>query len=85
MIILSRPVSGTADTNLLTAVFMFFLLVGLSVISKESTYYIVKEKDKKLCPVSIGPRNNFYTVIYGNFKVGEKLIPSEQLKKLNLI
>jgi multidrug efflux pump subunit AcrA (membrane-fusion protein) len=34
-------------------------------------------------PVELGPRNNAFTVIYGDFKVGQPIVPRESLNQAN--
>jgi multidrug efflux pump subunit AcrA (membrane-fusion protein) len=57
------------------------------VLKKNGDYYLFLEnKDGcKKCCVTIGPRNNQYTVIYGDVVAGQKVVPIEELDQQTIL
>lgn len=45
----------------------------------KSYYLLVSDKGRtRRCDITVGAQNNQYTVVYGDFKVGQKVIPAEE-------
>jgi multidrug efflux pump subunit AcrA (membrane-fusion protein) len=52
--------------------------------SKGNHYFVLSEDENKEVPVTLGPKQSKYTVIYGNLSKGEKLVPVQsEEKKIN--
>ena len=52
-----------------------FFIENQCIIQKGADHYIVLEKGKEYRKINIGARNNKFTVIYGDVKEGDKVIP----------
>lgn len=50
------------------------------IIQNGDHHYIILEKDKAQRKVLVGPKNNRFTVIYGDLKEGEKAVPAIDLQ-----
>ena len=52
------------------------------ILKQDQKYYIFMNRNGKneKCSVQIGPRNNQFTVIYGDFKAGQRILPLNQIK-----
>ena len=50
------------------------------IVHSDSASYIVPKKGRKYCPVTLGATNNKFTIITGDFKVGDKLVPLSELQ-----
>jgi HlyD family secretion protein len=57
-----------------------FYVENECIIRSDSTDYIVLEKGHKQCPVTLGPSNNKFTIVYGDVKEGEKVLPINSLQ-----
>ena len=57
------------------------------VLRKDGDYYLfVEDKNGcKKCCVNIGPRNNQFTVIYGDVRAGQKVIPIGELDQETIL
>jgi len=54
------------------------------LLREEGTYYICLKHGNKFekCEVEIGPRNNRYTVVYGDFIRGQQLLPADEISNV---
>jgi Multidrug resistance efflux pump len=57
-----------------------FYIENDCIVQKGDEHYIILEKGKELRKVHIGPKNNRFTVIYGDLKEGEKTITANDLQ-----
>lgn len=47
------------------------------ILSKGKDYYVLLENGRKELPVKLGPKQSKYTVIYGDIRQGQKLVPAD--------
>jgi multidrug efflux pump subunit AcrA (membrane-fusion protein) len=52
-----------------------FYIENECIIRSDSASYIVLEKNKEYCPVTLGPSNNKFTIVSGKISEGDKVIP----------
>jgi HlyD family secretion protein len=50
------------------------------IVRNDSVNYIVLQKGHKNCPVTLGASNNKFTIVTGDFKEGDKVIPVKDLQ-----
>ena len=59
-----------------------FYVANDCIIKENMKYYIFIEKkvNYEKCEINIGPRNNEFTVVYGDFKKGQSVIPLSEVE-----
>lgn len=59
-----------------------FFVENECIIKENMRYYIVIENkgNREKCEIKIGPRNNEFTVVYGDFKKGQSLLPLSEVE-----
>ena len=53
------------------------------IVRSDTATYIVLEKNNQYIPVELGASNNKFTIITGEFKKGDKVIPVNTLQTSN--
>jgi len=63
-----------------------FYVENECIIKENMKYYMFIEKNgnSQKCEINIGPRNNQYTVVYGEYKKGQRVIPLNEIEKNKL-
>ena len=76
----------TVRCEIFTAQLEDVYYVGNDCIIKENgKYYIVMQErgNREKCEVKMGPRNNEFTVIYGDFREGQRVLPLSEIDEGN--
>ncbi len=78
----------TVRCEIFTAQLEDVYYVGSDCIIRENgKYYIVIQErgNNEKCEVKMGPRNNKFTVIYGDFREGQRVLPLSEIDEENLV